>query len=175
MAKRKRLMAFGIWPANWGLEGKRRLEALAEYYLDGEDLERELLNIRIENKESEEYARASLEIDYKYDKITENLYLKEKASFDGEPYFTVVSGSYEAANDGVGRFEFELDWNEIFVEGLVEDGWEGITDDQIVNSWFDEVCRQMISEESEDEPSSNMLPFKRTLRNKIDDDKSEYS
>jgi hypothetical protein len=87
----------------------------------------------------------------------------------------VVSGSYEAANDGVGRFEFELDWNEIFVEGLVEDGWEGITDDQIVNSWFDEVCRQMISEESEDEPSSNMLPFKRTLRNKIDDDKSEYS
>ena len=38
MGKRFRIIPFGLWPANWGLEGKRREEAKLEYYWEGEDL-----------------------------------------------------------------------------------------------------------------------------------------
>jgi hypothetical protein len=42
---------------------------------------------------------------------------------------------------------FELDWNEIFVESLKKEGYEGLTADSIVNQWFMEVCRNVALEE----------------------------
>lgn len=73
MAKIKRIMPFGIWPANWGLTGKRREEAEAEYHYTGEDLERRLIEIR-EKPNSKEFKLANLQLDYDYGKLEEEEY-----------------------------------------------------------------------------------------------------
>ena len=50
MAKKTKL-PFSMMPASWGLKGKSRAVAEAEYYYDGEDLEKALAEI---NSNSEE-------------------------------------------------------------------------------------------------------------------------
>ena len=174
MTKRRRTVPFSLWPSSWGLEGKRRQEAYAEYYLEGEELERELLDIKCPNKESVEYFAGTLEIDYKYGKIKEHEYNKEKATLKGEPFFMVISGEYINQGGGTGQFTFELDWNDDFVIQLQEEGWEGITDDQIVNAWFDDVNRQMLEEEM-GEDYKGPASVNRTRKNRLDNDRSEYT
>jgi hypothetical protein len=71
MAKIKRIIPFGWWPANWGLTGTRRAVAEAEYYWEGEDLAYRLLDIDHEDKDSKEYRTDKLRLDYRYHKIGE--------------------------------------------------------------------------------------------------------
>ena len=40
--KKKTKLPFSMMPASWGLNGKSRLRAEAEYYYAGEDLEKKL-------------------------------------------------------------------------------------------------------------------------------------
>lgn len=75
MGKIRRIIPFGMWPANWGLSGTRREKALAEYYWEGEDLAYRLLEIdypdtplRMADKA---YRTAKLNLDYRYHKIGE--------------------------------------------------------------------------------------------------------
>jgi hypothetical protein len=71
MAKITRIVPFGWWPANWGLAGKRREVAFAEYHWDGEDLAYRLLEIEHDDKESKEYRYDKLKLDYRFHKIGE--------------------------------------------------------------------------------------------------------
>lgn len=71
MAKINRLIPFSWWPANWGMAGKRRAEAEAEYYWDGEDLDYRLLDIRHDDKAELAYRNEKLKLDYRYHKIGE--------------------------------------------------------------------------------------------------------
>ena len=68
MAKLRRIIPFGLWPANWGLTGERLALARAEYFNDGEDLERE--RARILKPEGTELALEMLAIDKKYNKLS---------------------------------------------------------------------------------------------------------
>ena len=54
-------------PASWGLKGKSRLIAEAEYYYEGEDLEKALALIDVDNEVDGQVAE--LEIDLKNEKI----------------------------------------------------------------------------------------------------------
>tara|TARA_R110000851_G_scaffold95866_3_gene208136 strand:+ start:421 stop:777 length:357 start_codon:yes stop_codon:yes gene_type:complete len=68
---------------------------------------------------------------------------KEKADEAGEPYIDVVETIFEdPKNPGSGYFE--LDWNDIFVKSLTEAGYSGRTDDEVVNMWFDDLCRGVV-------------------------------
>ena len=58
---------FGFLPASWGLKGKSRQIAEAEYNLEGYDLEVALA--LIEHSNSTEYNKALIAIDLKYKKI----------------------------------------------------------------------------------------------------------
>ena len=71
MAKIKRIIPFGWWPANWGLTGTRKAVAEAEYHWDGEDLAYRLLDIDHEDKDTREYRTDKLRLDYRYHKIGE--------------------------------------------------------------------------------------------------------
>lgn len=68
MAKIRRIIPFGWWPANWGLTGDRLALARAEYYHTGEDLERE--KARIQKPEGKERDLELIRIDEKYEKIS---------------------------------------------------------------------------------------------------------
>jgi hypothetical protein len=75
---------------------------------------------------------------------------KEIATEAGEPYVNVVSVDLDP--DDVGNGAFELDWNEIFIARLVKAGFQmkkEDTDADIVDRWFQTVCKNIIAENYE--------------------------
>ena len=72
---------------------------------------------------------------------------KDAATKRGEPYISVVS--VELYPDNPGNGAFELDWNDIFVAKLVRAGYEGKDDAQIVDRWFQTICRNVLMENYE--------------------------
>lgn len=67
----KKLIPFSAMPGAWGLKGKTRDIAQAEYELEGYELERKLLKIKEDEYTSKEVARREIDIDFKYGKITQ--------------------------------------------------------------------------------------------------------
>ena len=72
---------------------------------------------------------------------------KAAATKRGEPYVAVIG--VELDPDNVGNGAFELDWNEIFIARLVKAGYEGKDDAQIVDRWFQTICRNVLAENFE--------------------------
>lgn len=71
MAIKKRIIPFGLLPGAWGLSGKTRGKAKAEYQLDGYDLEITLAELDLKELQPKEFDLAKAKIDFKYGKITE--------------------------------------------------------------------------------------------------------
>lgn len=92
---------------------------------------------------------------------------KDAATKKGEPYVSVVS--VELDPDNVGNGAFELDWNDIFIAKLVKAGYKGRDDAQIVDQWFQEICRNVIMENYEqweaNQPPETRIVQKRDLGN----------
>lgn len=77
---------------------------------------------------------------------------KEKATAAGEPYINIISVDLDP-ND-INNGSFELDWNDKFVVNLVKQGYKIRPDDsdaQIVDRWFQTVCRNIALEVYEQE------------------------
>ena len=68
--KKSKLIPFAFWPAAWGLKGKTREIAEAEYYYSGEELERKLAEIEYRNNDLE-LKKQNLLIDVKYKRKTQ--------------------------------------------------------------------------------------------------------
>jgi len=64
---------------------------------------------------------------------------KEKATARGEPFVKVVEVNIDPENPGQGYFE--LDWNQLFVKQLLEAGYSGMDEEEIIDSWFTNLCR----------------------------------
>ena len=72
---------------------------------------------------------------------------KEKATSLGEPYVNIISVELDPAD--INNGSFELDWNDKFVVILVKQGYKIRADDtdaQIVDRWFQTVCRNIALE-----------------------------
>ena len=77
---------------------------------------------------------------------------KEIATAAGEPYVAILKMDIDPSNLHQGSFE--LDWNEIFVSRLVKAGYMIKATDQdvdIVDRWFQTVCRHVVMETWEQE------------------------
>ena len=74
-------LPFGTFPGHWGLKGKTKEIAKAEYELKGYDLERKLLEINYDNIDEESKKKLILELDLKHNKITRTEYNRELVSF----------------------------------------------------------------------------------------------
>ena len=77
---------------------------------------------------------------------------KEIATEKGEPYVTIVRLDLDPNNLHQGAFE--LDWNDKFVANLVRAGYRmkvNDTDADIVDRWFQNVCRHVVMETWEQE------------------------
>ena len=48
--------------------------------------------------------------------------------------------------DNIRNGFFELDWNEYFVLQLRTEGYQGETDESVVDLWFQDLCRNIGSE-----------------------------
>jgi hypothetical protein len=52
--------------------------------------------------------------------------------------------------DNIRNGFFELDWNEYFVLQLKEAGYKGTTEEEMVDQWFQDLCRNIGAEEGVD-------------------------
>lgn len=69
---------------------------------------------------------------------------KELATERGDPWVGILSVDLDPENIGNGAFE--LDWNDHFVTKLVRSGYQGKDDSQIVEQWFQTICRNVVME-----------------------------
>lgn len=69
---------------------------------------------------------------------------KEIADKKGEPYVAILG--MEVDSENLHQGSFELDWNEKFVTNLIRAGYQGETDADIVDQWFQTVCRHVVME-----------------------------
>ena len=77
---------------------------------------------------------------------------KEIATSAGEPFVAILKMDIDPTNLHQGSFE--LDWNEIFVSRLVKAGYmikPTDLDVDIVDRWFQTVCRHVVMETWEQE------------------------
>jgi hypothetical protein len=74
---------------------------------------------------------------------------KEAATLKGEPWVGVLGIELDADNVGTGSFT--LDWNDKFVANLVRAGYKGKQDQEIVDQWFQTICRSVLAETYEQE------------------------
>ena len=72
---------------------------------------------------------------------------KDEATANGDPWVNVIQ--VELDPDNIGNGAFELDWNDIFVARLIKAGYEGKTDADIVDRWFQSICRNILAENYE--------------------------
>ena len=72
---------------------------------------------------------------------------KERATRKKEPWVGVLNTHVNKEN--VRNGFFELDWNEEFIVQLKQAGYgfDGDPDEEIVDRWFKELCRNVLTEE----------------------------
>ena len=92
---------------------------------------------------------------------------KQIATEKNEPYVAILAMDIDPNNLHQGAFE--LDWNEIFIARLVKAGYmmkPTDADSDIVDRWFQNVCRHVVMETWEQEQAiknSGMYVQKRDL------------
>ena len=99
---------------------------------------------------------------------------KEIATEKGEPWVDVLSMDVDPENLHQGAFE--LDWNDKFVANLIRAGYQMKPDDKdsdIVDRWFQAVCRNVVLETWEQEQAMN--PNRIVRSRDIGDGRSEVS
>jgi hypothetical protein len=85
-------------------------------------------------------------------KVEKKLSPKEEATAKGEPYVAILKVDLDPAN--INNGSFELDWNDKFILNLVKQGYkvkQTDTDNDIVDRWFQTVCRNIALEVYEQE------------------------
>ena len=73
---------------------------------------------------------------------------KELATEKKEPWVAVLDTHVN--KDNIRNGFFELDWNEYFVLQLKEAGYQGDTEEAVVDKWFQELCKGVGSESGVD-------------------------
>ena len=94
---------------------------------------------------------------------------KKKRLLAGKPWVAVLDTQVNP--DNIKNGFFELDWNNEFIEQLLDAGYSGETNEAIVDQWFKTIVTQMLQEEGQSTDRGmghiNVVP--------IDKDKSEVS
>jgi len=155
----------------WTSKGKDKQIAEAKHSLSGEKLERKLVDIEYEDGVDKQVKL--LEIDRKYGKITDIEFKKQSCTIKDEPYVGVLETHFDPTKPKNGFFE--LDWNDKFIENLNANGYHGEKDEEVVNKWFNDLCKNIMLEDMDqdvvDELKSNISETKKDLG----DGKVEYS
>ena len=70
---------------------------------------------------------------------------KDIATKKGEPWIQVIDTQINPESPSEGYFE--LDWNEPFIKMLAENGYNGKTEADIIDLWFNDLCRTIATQE----------------------------
>jgi hypothetical protein len=101
-------LPFGILPGHWGLAGKTREIAQAEYELTGYDLEVRLLEIKKDEYTDKEYSRKLADLGLKYNKCTESEYHRLLTNFiDNEKQRSLAVLELDRREGKITELEFQ--------------------------------------------------------------------
>lgn len=78
---------------------------------------------------------------------------KDLATERGEPYVEILKMDVNPNDINSGAFEF--DWNDKFIANLIRAGYQGKTDADLVDQWFQNVCRNVVLETYEQYEAMN--------------------
>ena len=100
-----------------------------------------------------------------FDKL-KNLFKKPKPEPTGkegkEPWVNVVNTNFDEGNPNHGFME--LEWNKPFIDFLREHNYEGKTDEEVVDKWFTDLCKNIggqLDEEAKFVADADKLPKRR--------------
>jgi len=79
---------------------------------------------------------------------SQELHPKEEATLNKKPWVGVLDTHINLENPRNGFFE--LDWNDYFIDQLRVAGYKGETDEELVDHWFKDLCRNVLAEEGLD-------------------------
>lgn len=145
--KIKRFIPFSWTPTSWALRGKIREQAEAAYYWEGEELERELALLATDDKIEREIINIGSK--FKAGTIAKHEHDKLVADLREEPWVAVPELNIDPEHPNQGAFE--LDWNKYFIIMLQENGYTGKNDEDIINRWFNDVCKTVLIQEQADQ------------------------
>lgn len=94
---------------------------------------------------------------------------KEEANKNNKPWVAVLDTQVNP--DNIRNGFFELDWNNEFIEQLLDAGYKGESQEEIVDAWFKTIIGQMLEEEGID--SDRNAGYIKT--DKLNDGKAEIS
>lgn len=86
---------------------------------------------------------------------------KALADLNKEPWVSVINIDLNPENPSQGNFE--LDWNQLFVNTLMTAGYTGKNSEEIVDQWFNDLCTGIARstiEENNFVADANYLPMK---------------
>ena len=66
---------------------------------------------------------------------------KDQATARGESFVRVLNVNIDKKNPGDGYFE--LEWNQLFIKDLLSAGYQGKTEEEIIDQWFTALCRNI--------------------------------
>ena len=95
---------------------------------------------------------------------------EKKAATKAKKPWVAVLDTHVNQNDIKNGF-FELDWNNEFIEKLLDAGYKGESNEQIVDAWFRTIARNILQEEGLDPTRGAGYINTKNLS----DDKSEIS
>ena len=104
----------------------------------------------------------------KVKKATTTKKTKKKVSKKEEPWVKVLNMNVNPDNPRNGFFE--LDWNDAFVENLKSHGYQGQSQEEIVDRWFQTLCNTIGNEQGIDVTDSGYVKI-----NRREDGKTEVS
>lgn len=111
-----------------------KVRALLPLTLDGVELAVELIKLDIETGQVDRFKGE-----------------KEIADLLKEPWVAIIKEGLDITA-GPNGFYFEFDWNENWIDMLRAHGYEGTTDEELMEKWFTDVCRNEVVQ-------SQPLPF----------------
>jgi NADH:ubiquinone oxidoreductase subunit len=94
---------------------------------------------------------------------------KEEATKAGKPWVGVLDTQVNP--DNIKNGFFELDWNNEFIEQLLDAGYKGESNEEIVDAWFRTIAMQVLDEQGQS--TNREMGYIQTKP--INEDKSEVS
>jgi hypothetical protein len=200
----KPLIPFGWLPGHWGLKGQSRERARAEYELQGFDLDLRLAEIDHPNGIDQELAKLAVQlnhnkisqydhdvakvkitesdpqqqeillagVDLAHNRISQQQHDRKIADIRQEPWVCMPDIKWDPSDPS--RSYFELDYNEHFVTFLRNNNYQGLTDEDIVEKWLNDVCRS-VAQELSAEDAGFVAPAPTPTRRRAKKKRSEYS
>ena len=99
-------------------------------------------------------------------KKTKNTKAKTKGKKSEDPMVKVIKLHVQPENPRNGFFE--LDWNDEFVNMLRQSGYQGESQEEVVDRWFQTLCRTIGNEQGIDSINSGYVQINRTVDGKTE-------